>query len=49
MNDAKKMAGLLVMFILAVAFINRGSLSLSSTPTGASASAGFFGLVPNKS
>ncbi len=45
MNDAKKMAGIALLFLFAVAFINRGQLSLSSGPQGASATGGFYGLV----
>lgn len=45
MNDAKKMASIALLFLFAVAFINRGQFELSSGPKGASASGGFFGLV----
>lgn len=45
MNDAKKMAGIALLFLFAVAFINRGQVQISSGPSGASATGGFFGLV----
>ena len=45
MNDAKKLAAFLLLVIFAVAFINRGQFALSSTPSGASVTTGFYGLV----
>jgi hypothetical protein len=44
-NDAKKMAALVLLVILAISFINRGQFTVSSTPSGASGSVGYFGLV----
>lgn len=45
MNDAKKFAGILILFVLGISFINRGQFSISSTPQGASVATGYYGLV----
>lgn len=44
MNDAKKLAGLLLLAVFAISFINRGQLTVSSGPSGASVSGGYTGL-----